>query len=83
MTTIPNKSGRKEGSSYQGFRFLDVFLSEKELSIEVREVDGIEIDDVDFREASEDEVLEQLAPDAPSADEQNSSLQTPPCQLCF
>ncbi len=35
-----------------------MFVPEKELSVEIAEVDCIEVDDVDFAEAGEDEVLE-------------------------
>lgn len=43
---------------YQSFRLLYVFVPEEELSVQVREIDGVEVDDVDVTEAAEDEVLE-------------------------
>ena len=42
----------------QSLRFLDVLMSEQELSIEVAEVDRIEVYYVDFAKACEDEILE-------------------------
>lgn len=35
-----------------------MLMSEEELPIEVAQIDGIEIDNMNFAEASEDEVLE-------------------------
>lgn len=46
------------GLTYQSFRTFDVFVTEEELSIQVAEVYGIEVDYVNFAEASEDKVLE-------------------------
>lgn len=43
--------------THQGFGLLDVFMAEKELSVQVAEVDSIQIDDVHFAEAGEDEVF--------------------------
>lgn len=50
-------------------------MAEEKLSIEIAEVDSVEIDDVDFAKAGEDEVLEQFAADAASADEQDARLE--------
>jgi hypothetical protein len=49
-------AGRCNGT-HQGFGLLYVFMSEKELSIQVAKIDSIQIDDVDFAEACEDEVF--------------------------
>jgi hypothetical protein len=54
--------------TYNGLWLLDMFVSEEELAVEVAEVDGVEIDDVDFAEAGQGEVLEEFAADAASAD---------------
>jgi hypothetical protein len=43
-------------------------MSEEELPVEITQVDGVEVDDVDLAEASQDEVLEQFAANASSAD---------------
>ena len=51
-----------------------MFVSEEELAIEVAEVDGVEIDDVDLAEAGQGEVLEEFAADAACADEQDAGL---------
>lgn len=51
-----------------------MFMSEEELPVKVAEVDGIEIDNVDFAEAAEDEVLEELAADAASAYQEHAGL---------
>lgn len=39
------------------------------MSVEVTEVNGIEVDDVNLPETGEDEVLEKFAADAAGADE--------------
>ena len=67
---------RLEGlETYDSFRLLDVFVSEEELAVEVAQVDGVEIDDVDLAEAGQSEVLEQFAADAACADEQDAGLE--------
>lgn len=45
-----------------------MLVSEEELAIEVTEIDGVKVDDMDFSKAGEDEILEQLATYASSAD---------------
>jgi hypothetical protein len=40
--------------AYQRLRLLDVFVSEEELSVKVREIDRVEVNDVDVAEAAED-----------------------------
>jgi hypothetical protein len=54
--------------TYNGFRLLDVFVSEEKLAIEVAEVDCVEIDDMDFAKAGQGEVFEKFAADATGAD---------------
>lgn len=44
-----------------------MFVSKQELSVEIRKVNRIEVDNVDFAVAAEDEVFEQLASDATRA----------------
>jgi hypothetical protein len=51
-----------------------MFVSEEELAVEVAEVDCVEIDDVDFAEAGEGEVLEKFAADPAGADEEDAGL---------
>lgn len=51
---------------YQCFGLLDMLVAEQELAVEVAEVDGVEVDNVDLAKAGEDEVLKQLAADAAS-----------------
>lgn len=53
--------------SYHSLRLLDVLVPEKKLPIQIAQVDRVEIDDVDLSKPGEDEILEQLASDAPSA----------------
>jgi hypothetical protein len=43
---------------YQCLRLLDVLVPKQELAVEVAEVDGVEVDNVDLAKAGEDEVLE-------------------------
>jgi hypothetical protein len=51
-----------------------VLLSEQELAIQIRKVDGIEVDNVNLSEASKGDILEQFASDATCANHQNTSL---------
>jgi hypothetical protein len=51
-----------------------VLVAEEKLAVEVAEVDGVEVDDVDLAEAGEDEVLEQLASDSSGAYHQDARL---------
>ena len=49
-------------------------MSEQELAVEIAEVDGININDVNFFETGENEILEELASDATGANHQHSRL---------
>lgn len=51
-----------------------MLIAEQKLPIEVAEVDGVEVDDVDFAEAGEHKVLEQFAADATSSHHKNACL---------
>jgi hypothetical protein len=53
-----------------------MLIAEQELPIEVAEVDGVEVDDVDLAETGEDEVLEKLATDPSCAYHQYLALYT-------
>jgi hypothetical protein len=44
------------------------------LSVEIRKVNRVEVDDVNFTETAENEVLEELASDAASANHQYPRL---------
>lgn len=59
---------------HQCLGLLDVFVTEKELSVQVAQVNGVEVDDVNFAESKENEVLEELAADAAGAHHQYSRL---------
>ena len=50
--------GGDQETSDQCFWLLYMFISEEELSIEIAQVDGVEIDDVNFAEAGQDEILQ-------------------------
>jgi hypothetical protein len=60
--------------SYQRLGLFDVFVSEQKLPVEVAEVNGIEVDNVDFAEASEDKVLEKFAAYSAGADHEDARL---------
>lgn len=62
---MPRKRRRHESLA-----LLDISLSEKELSIQIRQVNRVEVDDLNVAETNEDEVLEQFAPDAAGADDE-------------
>ena len=49
-------------------------MSEKELTVQVAKIDRIQIDNVNFAEAGENEVLEELTPNTPSTNHQNAGL---------
>lgn len=51
-----------------------MFLSKEELTIQVAQIDRVQVDDVDFAEAGQDEVLEELTADSACADEKNARL---------
>jgi len=53
-----------------------VLIAEQELPIEVAQVDGVEVYDVDFAEAGENEVFEELAANAASPNHQYARLQS-------
>ena len=57
-----------------GLLFADVFLAEKELAIQVREIDCVHVDDVEFLETRHREVLQKLGPEATGANNQNPGL---------
>jgi len=67
VSACPLTSPRAHVFPYQCFRLLDVLVAEQELAVEVAQVDGVEVDDVDFAKAGENEVLEQLAANATSS----------------
>ena len=52
--------------AHQCLGLLDVLVAKQKLAVEVAEVDGVEVDNVDLAKAGEDEVLKQLAADAAS-----------------
>jgi hypothetical protein len=43
-------------------------MAEEELSIQVAEIDCVEIHNVDFPKTTDDKILEKFAPDAASTD---------------
>lgn len=66
--------GESKGPTHQSLWFLDVFMSEKELAIEVTQVDGVKVDNMNFAEARQDEVFEELASNAAGANQQHARL---------
>ena len=60
--------------AHQSFRLLYVLLTKEELTVEVAEVDSVQINDVDFTEAGKDEILQKLTANSASADHQNTRL---------
>jgi hypothetical protein len=50
-------------------------MSKEKLTIEVAQIDGIEIDDLDLAEACEDKVFEKLTSDSTSTHHQHASLE--------
>lgn len=60
--------------THQGLGLFNVFVPEQELAVEVGQVNGVEIHDVDVAEAGKHEVLEQLTSNAASADHEDARL---------
>ena len=58
----------------EGLGLAHVVLAEEELAVEVADVDGIQVDDLEVAEPAEDEVLEELAPDAPGPDDEDARV---------
>ena len=56
QVNIPRRVGAitDRMEAYQRLRLLDVFVSEEELSVKVREINRVEVNDVDVAEAAED-----------------------------
>lgn len=65
---------RGGGSTYQCLRFLDVLLAKEELAVQVAQVDCVKVDNVDFAETGEQEVLEKLAADPSGTHQQDAGL---------
>lgn len=51
-----------------------MFVTKQKLTIEVAQIDGVQVNYVYFTETGEQEVLEQLAADAASADQEHARL---------
>lgn len=51
-----------------------MFLPEEKLSVEIAQIDRIEVNDVDLAEAGEDKVLQQFTANASSTNHQDSGL---------
>lgn len=49
-------------------------VSKEELAIEIAQIDGVKVNNVDFTEAGEDEILQKLAADTASSDHKDSRL---------
>lgn len=56
------------------FGTTDIFFTEEELAVEVGNVDGVHIDDMDVVKAGEGEVGEDLAAETASADDEDAAL---------
>jgi hypothetical protein len=74
VSACPTTAPPQLASTHQGLGLLDVLSAEQKLPVEVAQIDGIQIDNVDLPEAREDEVLEQFAADAACSHHQNSRL---------
>lgn len=62
-------------STHQSLGLLDMFVAEKELPVQIAQIDRIQIDYMDLTEAGQEEVLEELAADTTSAHEKNARLE--------
>jgi hypothetical protein len=74
VSACPITASLQLAPAHQCLGLLDVLIAEQELPVEVAQVDGVQIDNVNLPEAREDEVLEQLAADAARSHHQNARL---------
>jgi hypothetical protein len=74
VISLPQPRPHDAFVTYQGFRLFDVLVAKQELPVEVAEVDRVQVDNVNLAEPGEDEVLEELAADAASADHEHPRL---------
>jgi hypothetical protein len=51
-----------------------MFVTKEELAIEVAEINGIQVDDMNFTKPGQDEVLQQLAADTACAHQKDFGL---------
>lgn len=58
----------------QSLGFLDVFMSEEKLTVEVAQIDRVKVYNVNFAKAGENEIFKQLAADATCANEEDPGL---------
>lgn len=61
-------------TAHQSLGFLDMFMTEEELTIEIAKIDRIQIDNMYLAEACKDEVLEKLTTNSSCSDHQDSRL---------
>lgn len=54
-----------------------MLLTKEKLTVEVAEVDSVQINDVNFAEAGKDKILQKLTANTASADHQNTRLMVP------
>ena len=59
-----------------------MLVTKEELTVEVAEVDGVQIDDVDLAEAGKDKILQKLAANSSSANHQNARLMNAAISKC-
>lgn len=59
---------------YQCFRFLDVSVAEEELAVQIRKIDGVQVNNMYLMEACGDEVLEQLTAYSTGTNDKDTSL---------
>jgi hypothetical protein len=77
--------------TYQSLGLLDVLVAKQELPIEVAQINGVQIDNMDLAKAREHKILQQFASDTASAHHQHarlyslalSSQEYAPCSYLF
>ena len=65
----------RRGETHDSLWLFDVFEAEEELAIEIAEIDGVEIDDVDLTEAGEQKTFEQFTAYPTGTDEKDTGLE--------
>ena len=57
-----------EDKTHQSLGFLNMFMPEEELPVQIAQIDGVKIHNMNLTEASEDEILQKLTSDTSGAD---------------
>lgn len=72
--TREGRGTEQTAKTYQCFRFLDMFVAEEKLTIQIAQIDGIKVNDVNFSKAGQQKVFQQLAADTAGTHKKHTRL---------